>query len=907
MLLHPNNRYIKVDRKMKSIQVNIPIKPVHPKIEEISEYKNNKSNTRIPLLPYPQIYHFTNAFSQMSYNFTIYVQNINPDHSVFELIKQDFDVENEEELHCAIKLEESPKEITLNDDFHRFKVDFSKKGPEAYYLAIKSNEIQIITFSAHGLFNAFQTLRQLLLWTKNHSLISSEFPSSFILPHGEILDWPDFSMRGISDDISRGQIPTVEELMRELRIMSHFKINTYAMYIEDVVQIPSHPDIGANRGAYTSEEIQQIVTYARSRFITVFPIIETLGHMDNILTLPAYANLGEFPGAHCLSIANGNIYPFLKEFITEIASYFPKLYIHIGCDEVYDLGHGNSKELINAVGMEQAVFDHILKVYRIAKDNDIENVIIYHDLIEKYPSILEHLPSDIIVMYWNYSPKKKYSKIINKLTASDHPIVLSPSILNWYRPFPHYEDAFQNMLHFSDALVTIKKPILGQLVSNWGDFGHHSLRPNQIYGSILGNLLSWNSKSRNFALIMADLLNCIFQPSKGINPSELADLFINTVDLSKICTAKTYFLQSHFFDDFYSPLTVPFSRHLKLKRLEQIFHTINKILTRFEEIIPHIRSNSFFLEYWLHSLQTMYIFLLHLQLKNKLLKKPQNSSEDNLYYTQIRILQEFISQLSVYFQKYEKLWLKCAKFPNFERHRERFNLLMWFYERLIQHLQKFPTLPSPNRFLQSKFIWSHHFASDSRPRLFRKAFSIDEENSMAFLQVIAGNYCEIYCNDIYVGSTNSRFSLSILPIKNAVQVFNISEFLHRGENTLVIECWHFLRFRGFVNILLQIQNSRGEITEITSDKSWSVAMSNYETLVKARVHGNLHSFQWKRAKIVGDSVRFGGGLFHPQLWKGERSIQKDYFRFQDNSYYFSLMYFRPFLAKIIRFFTILKS
>lgn len=167
----------------------------------------------------------------------------------------------------------------------------------------------------------FETFEATKLGKMDGKFVNS---SPYYLICGEILDWPDLLIRGISDDVSRGQAPTVQELKREMKLWSQYKINTYAMYIEDIIRTPSHPQIGADRGAYSSEEILEIVQYAKSRYITIFPIIETLGHMDNILTLPEYSSLGEFSGSHCLSIANGNIYPFLREYISEICAYFPK-------------------------------------------------------------------------------------------------------------------------------------------------------------------------------------------------------------------------------------------------------------------------------------------------------------------------------------------------------------------------------------------------------------------------------------------------------------------------------------------------------------------------------------------------------------------------------------------------------
>src|SRR6056297_2533498 len=79
--------------------------------------------------------------------------------------------------------------------------------------------------SAQGIFYGVQTLFQIAN--------SSSAPGRYILPHVEVLDYPNLEIRGISDDVSRGQMATIGGFKKFIRALSRFKMNHYFIYIED--------------------------------------------------------------------------------------------------------------------------------------------------------------------------------------------------------------------------------------------------------------------------------------------------------------------------------------------------------------------------------------------------------------------------------------------------------------------------------------------------------------------------------------------------------------------------------------------------------------------------------------------------------------------------------------------------
>jgi hypothetical protein len=46
-----------------------------------------------------------------------------------------------------------------------------------------------------------------------------------------VTDWPTMRWRAVSDDISRGPIPTLEYLKRQIRTEAMFKLNMHSLYM----------------------------------------------------------------------------------------------------------------------------------------------------------------------------------------------------------------------------------------------------------------------------------------------------------------------------------------------------------------------------------------------------------------------------------------------------------------------------------------------------------------------------------------------------------------------------------------------------------------------------------------------------------------------------------------------------
>ena len=228
--------------------------------------------------------------------------------------------------------------------------------PEGYTLNVESSRVRITASSHQGLFYGMQSFLQLL---------PAEIESAGIVenigwkaPAVNIIDSPRFAYRGIHMDPCR-HFMTVEEVKKQIDVLSMFKINTIHWHLTDDqgwrIEIKKYPrlaEVGGRRiegegveyGPFysTQEEIKDIVSYAAEHFITIIPELEIPGH--ELAAISAYPELSckgdsvtprNIWGVEDIVMCPGkeSVFTFLENVIDEMVALFPGTYFHIGGDE----------------------------------------------------------------------------------------------------------------------------------------------------------------------------------------------------------------------------------------------------------------------------------------------------------------------------------------------------------------------------------------------------------------------------------------------------------------------------------------------------------------------------------------------------------------------------------------------
>ncbi|MBD3198168.1 MAG: family 20 glycosylhydrolase [Candidatus Lokiarchaeota archaeon] len=800
-----------------------------------------------------------------------------------------------------LKISEKSDLESLDLDLVNMGDLLAPENKESYNLIIKDSLIIIQGLTEKALFYGIQTLIQLIknmyISTINLEVISKEDIKDILLPEIEVRDFPDFQMRGVAQDISRGQIFTIDNAKRYINILSHYKMNFYFLYIEDVFSHPEHPKIGKDRGALTCAEIKEIDQFAKEHFITLVPIFECLGHMDNILQHKKYQHLGEFPGAQSLDISNPDIVPFVRDYISKMSECFSTDFFHIGCDESFDVGRYNSKDYLSRVGEDVAIANYYNKMYDICRECDNTSVIMYDDIVRKKDRILKKLNKDMILMYWEYDPNIK-SPPVEKFINSGFRVIVSPSMLNWNRPFPDNKNASINITKMIDIGYQYRdKGCLGVINSTWGDQRYFSLRENEIFGAILSADKAWNVLDFDYSNFKQKY-GFLFYGIKKNRLSLFNELFTSISSSASLHYRFRLMLPPLFYTDFFKH---PFSEENfkpAFKKYGEMRDLGNKCLELYRDLIPNIKFEIKNFEYIQFAAELAKYLGEKLEIstnisdilrKSKITQTKLDSIIKDIIYIRDRV--KYMRN------KYESLWLHAAKRPCLDYNLRLFDNLIKYYNDKIAQLNN--SIYFQNPYLESEWIWVHEKISPIKPRYFRKIVKVGKPVKKALIQVSACNHMKVYVNSEYIGEVIGRLSLSRIPIIKRVRVFDITNYLKEGKNVIGIEAYTYEEYKGAINLFGQIELNDGSIQEVITDKTW-LTFKEYQFDSNKWMNIDFKDNNWKHAKSYGPPPNLNGDLIKPDLLSGEISLTQDYFGV--SGYFYNGL--KLFMSKFV--FTILK-
>ena len=355
-------------------------------------------------------------------------------------------------------------------------------GNQGYVIRVTDSGVVVAGRTAQGLFYGVQTLRQLLRPEAGGKTLA--------VPALVIRDWPSMEWRGVSDDISRGPIPTVDYLKMQIRTLAEYKINLLGFNMEHVFDFQTQPLVSPKEAALTPSEIKELVDYASKYYVTLLPEQQAFGHLHQFLKYEIYSDLAETPHGHVLTPTNPKTYDFIRQVYGEVVPLFPGPFFHIGSDETFELGLGQTKALAAQQGLGRVYLEHLQKVFEIMQPYH-KQLMFWGDIAVKYPELLTILPKDMIAIPWDYDPKPSYENIITPYTNAGLRVVVAPGAGNWGVIWPNLESAFVNIRNF--VRDGQKHQAIGALNTTWNDDGE-SLVDMTWPALVFGAAASWQPR-----------------------------------------------------------------------------------------------------------------------------------------------------------------------------------------------------------------------------------------------------------------------------------------------------------------------------------------------------------------------------------------------------------------------------
>ncbi len=344
-------------------------------------------------------------------------------------------------------------------------------GMQGYLLDMVPGRASLVARTTRGIYYGLQSVKQLLRagWSGS----------------AKVADWPDMPVRVFFDDISRGPISNLEEVKRQIRQLAEWKYTDLTFYIEHIVKVACYPDFAPVNGHFTMDEVREICRYAARYNMEVIGGFQSFGHFENILSLPRYAPMGET--SSLISPVDPEAQKFLKAVIEELCDNFSSKYFNVNCDETWDLAKGRSREYVARIGADQFYADHIRFLHEVIKAKG-KTMMLWGDIVMKYPHLIKQLPRDLVYLPWNYSALPDFKAWIEPFAQNKSHFMVCPGIVTALRTIPEMQEVRGNMQFIREGYAAGAE---GAILTSWDDGALHNFE-SMVYGIALGGETMWN-------------------------------------------------------------------------------------------------------------------------------------------------------------------------------------------------------------------------------------------------------------------------------------------------------------------------------------------------------------------------------------------------------------------------------
>ena len=352
--------------------------------------------------------------------------------------------------------------------------------PDVYMLDIREKEVCITSPTDAGLFYGLQSLIHLYRFNYRPDFENWQYVK---IPCVLITDYADFQYRGWMIDISRGPIPTMDYLKRQIQTMAEFKLNALTLYTEHTF-VSKAFDYAPSDGI-SAEQIRELQDFAKDYYVEVIGNQQCFAHFEKILNNPKYEYLADTK--FNLNPGIPETYDFLRTLLKEETDAYASPLFNINCDETETLGTGNAAEYVNKIGAAEAYIQHIIKVHDIVKSYG-KKTMMWADIVLKEKEIQKKLPKDITMLVWCYEGLDSFDGMIVPIKDAGYDFWVVPGVSMWSTIFPSMREYEINISNF--ARDGHRFGALGLLNTAWNDSGEASL--NSVWHAMAwGAEMSW--------------------------------------------------------------------------------------------------------------------------------------------------------------------------------------------------------------------------------------------------------------------------------------------------------------------------------------------------------------------------------------------------------------------------------
>lgn len=394
-----------------------------------------------------------------------------------------YNIKREIIMRCFIDMEKVPNELRngllrlIESGEYAISAEKSADAVEIKYEAgnaggfsVDFKSVDVVEINYAELSDAFRATATLLGSRETRGTTYSEKPA--------------FGFRCVQIEASRNGVMTIENVKAFIRRMAMMGINAACLYTEDTYEVEGEPFFGYLRGRYTVEELKSLDDYATDLGIELFPCIQALGHLRQILQWgTAYKEVTDTE--HILLVGEEKTYDLLRKMITCVSSCFRSNRIHVGMDEAHGLGTGEYKKRNGERSSFDIINEHLGRVVELCSELKLRPMIWsdmyfrlgsktndYYDLEADIPQkAIDEIPENLDLVYWDYYHKDEefYHKFIAKHREMRKEPIVAPAAWTWGRFWSALPCAYDTI---SPCLKACRAEKTNEVfLTTWGDDG----------------------------------------------------------------------------------------------------------------------------------------------------------------------------------------------------------------------------------------------------------------------------------------------------------------------------------------------------------------------------------------------------------------------------------------------------
>ena len=274
----------------------------------------------------------------------------------------------------------------------------AQADPEACDVIVRPDQIQIIAGDYRGFVYGIGRLHQLTRVGR--------------VPLGRVRDFPSLPVRGFQINFHALRHLKPQDAVHVLESMARWRLNTVLLEYGDRYPYRKHTAIRAD-DALSPAELDMVLSHARSLGIEPVPLHQCLGHVDFILQSDGYAHLREEDEKRdqwCPS--NSASFDLFRELADDVVETHDGMrYLHIGGDEARRLGQcPQCAETARRQGPSRLYIEFVVKAIEHVKSYGL-TPIIWDDMLCRHCEVIDELPRDVVIMYWEYWTTQKQSAV----------------------------------------------------------------------------------------------------------------------------------------------------------------------------------------------------------------------------------------------------------------------------------------------------------------------------------------------------------------------------------------------------------------------------------------------------------------------------------------------------------------